>query len=141
MFFTYGVIILLLDLPISFYIWRGENCFYPQILFTTIGPQIGLLIVFVMFLERAYISMGFQSNGTLGFILSLFSVILPPAVQVPMFNPKQYENERVFCGSPLTTFDPKIITYIYFGMIFDFSITLLDFSLLLYNKRKIQAYK
>jgi hypothetical protein len=140
-FFAYQVVILLIDLSPCSYLISGYFCFYAQIAFTSFCPAICLLLFFAMFLERFYTSIGLSSNGTFGFILCFFTMVIS-ILSLPMiFNSSTYESERIFCGSAITVFDPNVTSAAYLSIIFDFAITLMDFFLLIFNRRKMQAYK
>jgi hypothetical protein len=141
LFFGYQFIILLINLPMCSYITDGRFCFYVQNPFAGICPLICLFLFFAVFVERCYVSFGLKSNGAFGLILSIFIVTFPISLQCALFNSKSYVNERVFCASAFTTFDPNVVSGAYVSVIFDFIISLFDFFLLLFNKRRIQAHK
>lgn len=141
LFFGYQILILIFNFNRSFYVWTVKQCLFSQGIFTTISPQIGILLIFAMFLERLYISIGFKSNGTFGFLLSFFSVVLVSFFQYSIANSKTYEKERVFCGGGQIALNSKVFSNTFFLIIFDFTITIFDFLLLLVNKWKIRSYK
>jgi hypothetical protein len=140
-FFVYQFAILLMDLSPCSYITSGFFCVHIQKLFVTVCPLISLLVFFAMFLERCYISLGLRSNGIFGFLLAFFIVAIPISIHVGMSEPKTYKDDRIFCGSILTRYEGVITYRAYISVIFEYVISLLDFCLLLYNKRRISAYR
>jgi hypothetical protein len=140
-FFSYQFTILLIDLPACFYVTSGYFCFYAQIPFTSICPVICLFVFYTMFLERCWASFGFKSDGKFSVLLTFLILTLFPVLQFAILDPKIYENERVFCASIITTFDSNFKSAAYATVVFDFAISLMDFVLLMINKRRIQAYK
>lgn len=56
-------------------------------------------------------------------------------------NSHLFTNDRVYCGSMLTSIETKVNTGTYYICVIDMSISVLDFLLYLYNKRQIQMYK
>jgi hypothetical protein len=140
-FFSYQLSILLLDLPACFYVTSGYFCFYAQISFITICPVICLLVFFIIFLERCFISLGYSFNGSFAVLLILLILTLFPLLRLEIFDPKSYENQRIFCGCALTMYDPNVSFAAHSTILFDFAISLMDFVLLMINKRRIQAYK
>lgn len=139
-FFTYKIIILFLPLPACSYIIDGLFCFYSQFTFVSLCPVISFFAFFAAFLERCYTSIGFRIHRIFGLLLA--SVILLPALfNFTVFDPKIYQNERLFCASFLTTFESNFTFVAISSIIFEFAIGIGDFLLVLYNKRRIRIYK
>jgi hypothetical protein len=140
-FFTYKTAILLIDLPPCYYIINGYFCFYFQSVFATLSPQILFFVFFAMFIERCCISFGLKSNGILGALLFILIMAITPVAHFKMFDQRQFENERIYCGKLLTTISQHITHAEYGSITVHFIISLMDFCLLIYNKRKIRAYR
>jgi hypothetical protein len=140
-FFGYKFSILLFDFGPLFYIWSGEACFWTQIAYMSICTIINFIVFFATFLERLYVSIGFRSNGKFGCFLVFLISIINLIIQIKLYSPKKYQNERVYCGSFVTDFDSNTMSTLYSLIVVDFTISLMDFFLLLFNRRKIRAYK
>jgi hypothetical protein len=85
--------------------------------------------------------MELKSSGTFGTLMVFFIIIISIFSTFVMFEPITYKNDRVFCGSAVTTLIPNVVLSKYVLVVADFIISLLDFLLLIFNKRRIRAYK
>jgi hypothetical protein len=94
-----------------------------------------------MFVERCCISFGVKSNGSLGGIFSFLIVVGTSIAHLIIFNKKNFENDRLYCTKLLTVVDHNITNVEFVAIAIQFTVSLLDFLLLLYNKQKIQEYK
>jgi hypothetical protein len=141
LFFGYQFSILLFDFGPLFYIWSGDACFWTQIVFMLTCSFIVFFVFFATFLERLYVSIGFRSNGKLGCLLIVLICTLTAIIHINIYNPTKYENERVYCDNPLSADDVNLMFMLRGVILADFMISLMDFGLLLFNKRRIRAYK
>jgi hypothetical protein len=141
LFYGYYFMILLIDLPPCYYISNGFNCMLGQSFFWAIGSITILLCFFAMFLERCYISFGFKSKGTFGFLLALIISVTTISAYFVQYEAKYYDYDRVYCGMALTHLDRNVTSAAYFVIIIDFAVSLMDFGLFIINKRRIRAYK
>jgi hypothetical protein len=140
-FFLYQMSILLIDLSPCSYITSGFFCVHIQKLCVSICPVVSNYVFFAMFLERCYISFGFKSKGTFGFLLALIISVTTISAYFIQYEAKYYDYDRVFCSSILTLYDENVNYVIYATVTFEFTISILDFGLLLFNKWRIRAYK
>jgi hypothetical protein len=68
-------------------------------------------------------------------------LVLTLTIQLKVIDLKNYENERVYCDNVVTTFDSTAMSTLYGLIASDLIISLMDFCLLFFNRRKIRAYK
>jgi hypothetical protein len=141
LFFGYKFSILLFDFGPLFYIWSGKACFLAQVTFMSTCSLIIFSVFFATFVERLYVSIGLRSNGTFGCFLVFLILAQIIIFHLTLYEPKNYENERVYCSNILTTIDSNVMSSLYGSIVSDFVISLMDFALLVVNKRKIRAYK
>jgi hypothetical protein len=73
--------------------------------------------------------------------LAFLILVLTLFIEINVYEPKNYENKRVYCSSFLTTNDSNVIFLLYSLILSDITISLMDFCLLLFNKRKIRDCK
>jgi hypothetical protein len=141
LFLTFKVVILVLDLSPCSYIIDGYFCFFSQALVVSVCPQL-IFITFVgMFLERCFVSFGFNSKGTLALSFFLLILAIVPISYFLVYDKTTYQNDRVYCGKFTTTFDPTVTLVKYTVVFVDVIISILDLLLLILNKRRIRAYK
>jgi hypothetical protein len=141
LFFGYKFSILLFDFGPLFYIWYGNSCFWTQFTFVSTRSFINFSVFFATFIERVYVSIGFKSNCKFGCFLVFLILTLTLNGQIKLCDPKNYENERVYCDNLITMIDSNVILSLYILVMIDLTISLMDFCLLLFNKRRIRAYK
>jgi hypothetical protein len=141
LFFGYKFSILLFDFGPLFYIWSGDACFWSQLIFISTCSLINFFVFFATFLERFYVSIGFKSNGKFGFFLVFLISALVVIIQLKLYEPENYKNERIYCDNLTSTFDSNLMLTLYGLIVVDFTISLMDFFLLLFNKKRIRAYK